>query len=1067
MSFDVLFLAADKPIVKRYEITPNTGELVKHPYPFVYEVTSYQETCTNLHDLFQHIQKYAKQGDCMVKGKLGRQLVTESRKGTTNPEELTEWICLDLDGIEGYQSVDHFLSDIGCAETDYILQWSSSMGIENKAGFRCHIFMQLDKPVRPQQLKNWLQDLNLSRPTLSGQLQLTKTGNSLRWPLDITTCQNDKLLYIAPPDLGKGITDPFPEKGLRGKPASPRITFEQRVHKKLTLPTNLILQEALRDRTHAKVSELRVAAGLPKMKAVKYKFDGTIEYMANPGQATITDMKEERGFVYFNLNGGDSWAYYHPSESPEFIYNFKGEPTYRTQDLLPQYWAKLTQQAASGAPDAKGNIYLAFREFTSGVYWNGIYDTVNDKLELYPAKSETQLRHFMKNNKMPLGESIPDWKRVFEPNNPNVIDRQAQTVNIYNPSDFFKDLQPAPVASPPPVINKIIDHVLGNDMATLDHFYNWLAVIVQHKTRAGTAWVLQGTQGCLAGDVVLQFATPTKRLRPSTVKQAFEKWNGVTARGPHAGKGWNVSKGLRTKSVRDGLTIGYHDIFKIVESGVKPLFKVTTDSGESIRVTGEHPFMRGDKTFTPLNQLKVGNEVLMEGPPLNAPTGKKIRAKSTRRVTHSVPYHPSAWDHTINGKNYKRINTARLVVEADMNGMSVETLISILRTDAVKASSLKFLPKNVVVHHADEDLSNEDLSNLVVIDKANHDAHHAKETGLGTISTRLAKIVSIEAQNEEMTYDLVMKAPYHNYVANGFIVSNTGKGLLMHNILTPLFGYENVAAKRMEELESQFTEFMENKFIVFIDEIEAGKSLYHAKVTAKLKNLIVEPMISIRNMYRPAYLAPNFASMIFASNKPSSVEVAPDDRRFNVGVYQENKLQITGPEIDQIDQELDEFYAYLMHYPADPDRARTPLISQSRSTLIDISRTAIDTISDALLKGDLQTLWDHLPSQKSLTPGNALIQTKSQGYRDLIVDVVSNIGNHDKLTRDELYTIFEYTVGNMPTSPNKLTSTLKHHRLHLKPVWKYNRSVRGIEVNWKVDPAWLAQAQQEIASGAV
>lgn len=788
MSFDVFFLTADKPIVKRYELVNN--ELVKHPYPFVYEVTSNQETCHTLHDLHGHIQKYAARGDCMVKGKLGRQLVTESRKGTTNSEELTEWICLDLDGIEGYQSVDHFLSDIGCAETDYILQWSSSMGIENKAGFRCHIFMQLDKAVRPQQLKNWLQDLNLSRPTLSGQLQLTKTGNSLRWPLDITTCQNDKLLYIAPPDLGKGITDPFPNKGTRGKPATPRISFEQRVHKKLTLPTNLILQEALRDRTHAKVSELRVAAGLPKMKAVKYKFDGTVEYMANPGQATITDMKEERGFVYFNLNGGDSWAYYHPVESPEFIYNFKGEPAYKTQELLPQYWAKLTQQAASGAPDANGRIYLAFREFTSGVYWNGIYDTNTDKLELYPAKSETQLRHFMKNNKMPLGESIPDWKRVFEPNNPNVIDRQAQTVNIYNPSELMKDPTPPYVASPPGVINKIIDHVLGNDMATLDHFYNWLAVIVQHKTRAGTAWVLQGTQG-------------------------------------------------------------------------------------------------------------------------------------------------------------------------------------------------------------------------------------------------------------------------------------TGKGLLMHNILTPLFGYENVAAKRMEELESQFTEFMENKFIVFIDEIEAGKSLYHAKVTAKLKNLIVEPMISIRNMYRPAYLAPNFASMIFASNKPSSVEVAPDDRRFNVGAYQENKLQITGPEIDQIDNELPEFYAYLMHYPADPDRARTPLISQSRSTLIDISRTAIDTISDALLKGDLQTLWDHLPSQKSLTPGNALIQTKAQGYRDLIVDVVNNIANHDKLTRDELYTIFEYTVGNMPTSPNKLTSTLKHHRLHLKPVWKYNRSVRGIEVNWKVDPAWLTQAQQEIASGAV
>ncbi len=790
MSFPVYFLSAGKPIVKRYEVDPTTGEIIKHPYPFVYEVTSTKERCTSLLDLTNLIAQYAAQGDCMVKGVLGRDLVCESRKGATNPEELTEWICLDLDGIEGYQSVDHFLTDIGATDVDYVLQWSSSMGIENKAGFRCHIFMQLDKPAHPQVLKNWLMDLNLSRPTLAGQLQLTKTGNSLRWPLDITTCQNDKLLYIAPPDLGKGIVDPFAKRSKHALSGTPRISFEQRNKKKFTLPTNLILQEALRDRTHAKVAELRLAAGLPKPKAIKYKFDGTIEYMVNPGQATITDMKEERGFVYFNLNGGDSWAYYHPVESPEFIYNFKGEPAYKTSELLPSYWAKLTQQAASGAPDAKGNIYLAFREFTSGVYWNGIYQTVEDRLELYPAKSETQLRHFMKNNKMPLGESIPDWKRVFEPNNPNVIDRQAQTVNIYNPSELMKDLTPPFVASPPPIINKVIDHVLGNDMATLDHFYNWLSCVVQFKTRAGTAWVLQGTQG-------------------------------------------------------------------------------------------------------------------------------------------------------------------------------------------------------------------------------------------------------------------------------------TGKGLLMHNILTPLFGHENVAAKRMEELESQFTEFMENKFIVFIDEIEAGKSLYHTKVTAKLKNLIVEPVISIRNMYRPAYLAPNFASMIFASNKPSSVEVAPDDRRFNVGVYQENKIQITGPEIDQIDHELGEFYAYLMHYPADPDRARTPLISQSRSTLIDISRTAIDTISDALLKGDLQTLWDHLPSQKSLTPGNALIQTKAQGYRDLIVDMVSNIGNHDKLTRDELYTIFEYTVGNMPTSPNKLTSTLKHHRLHLKPVWKYNRSVRGIEVNWKVDPAWLAQAQQEIASGAV
>ena len=169
----------------------------------------------------------------------------------------------------------------------------------------------------------------------------------------------------------------------------------------------------------------------------------------------------------------------------------------------------------------------------------------------------------------------------------------------------------------------------------------------------------------------------------------------------------------------------------------------------------------------------------------------------------------------------------------------------------------------------------------------------------------------------------------------------TGKGVLFHQIITPLLGEVNVVSKRMEELESEFTGYMENKFVVFIDEIEAGKSLYHSKVTAKLKNLIVEPTISIRRMYTPAYMATNFASMIFASNKPASVEIAPDDRRFNVGPYQTQPIQLTATEVDvDIPKELEAFFAFLKQYKADPDRARKPLISAARSTLIDISRTA-------------------------------------------------------------------------------------------------------------------------------
>ena len=75
-----------------------------------------------------------------------------------------------------------FLEDIGLGDTSYILQWSSSMGVEDYKGLRCHIFMLLDAPMNPATLKNWLYSLNLTTRILQIQLELTKTNMALRWP---------------------------------------------------------------------------------------------------------------------------------------------------------------------------------------------------------------------------------------------------------------------------------------------------------------------------------------------------------------------------------------------------------------------------------------------------------------------------------------------------------------------------------------------------------------------------------------------------------------------------------------------------------------------------------------------------------------------------------------------------------------------------------------------------------------------------------------------------------------------------------------------------------------------
>ena len=68
--------------------------------------------------------------------------------------------------------------------------------------------MLLEDEVVPTQLKEWLLYLNLTVPILRSHIRLNKARTVLRWPLDITACQNDKLLYIAPPSL-EGLEDGF------------------------------------------------------------------------------------------------------------------------------------------------------------------------------------------------------------------------------------------------------------------------------------------------------------------------------------------------------------------------------------------------------------------------------------------------------------------------------------------------------------------------------------------------------------------------------------------------------------------------------------------------------------------------------------------------------------------------------------------------------------------------------------------------------------------------------------------------------------------------------------------
>jgi Family of unknown function (DUF5906) len=596
----------------------------------------------------------------------------------------------------------------------------------------------------------------------------SSTGNTISWPLDVSACQSDKLIYIAPPVL-KGIKDPM------GK--QPRIQFVKRRFDKLSLTNVINSSTKNRELTHKAIKDLREAAGLPERK-VTYKIVGSTEVMLKPDESVITEMKTERGFVYFNLNSGDSWAYYHPENDPTYIRNFKGEPAYLTKELLPDYWQQLTGTGSSTRTSSTGLTYLAFCDRATGVYWRGTYEAGTDALDINPAKNETQLRHFAKQYGVPIGDYVPEWDLVFDPMDLVRVDTQNRIVNRFQPTQYMLNAGTKPPKAVPKLIQRVIANALGDDGPVFDHFINWLATIVQTRDRTRTAWVLHGTTG-------------------------------------------------------------------------------------------------------------------------------------------------------------------------------------------------------------------------------------------------------------------------------------TGKGILTSKVLRPLFG-AHTATRRMEELNEKYNHFMEGAMLIFVDEVETKALQNERGVMAKLKNFITEEHVAVRAMYANAVEVQNRSNWIFMSNKSDPVLIDKEDRRYNVGRYQANKLIISELEVLQIDKELQAFYDYLVNFPADYMKASTVIHTADRDTMISISESSVDTVSSALIEGDFGFFIDQLPTNDAHVR-NALANSKVEDYKDVLKLLMARTGaartsGNCVISREELRTLFDFTVGSMPTTPNKFTALLKHHRVHLEPVWIDNKTVRGIYVTWKDAP---------------
>lgn len=271
---------------------------------------------------------------------------------------------------------------------------------------------------------------------------------------------------------------------------------------------------------------------------------------------------------------------------------------------------------------------------------------------------------------------------------------------------------------------------------------------------------------CVSGSTVIAKPSNRKDRRSPTVEEMYKithdiqfakENNYIPLRGKYL-RQKHYSKGLSMFS--DG-RVRINIIRDIQPAGVRPIYRVTTENGMFLDCTDNHKFPtpNGQKM---LSELSVGDELYI--------LGKYEKCKNKYNFTDG---------------NFKK----NIPAKGQMGFQKIPDGASVKFEEYKQYCKTNQLPCAVCgipytsgvrfeLHHNDKDRTNNEQSNLTWCCVS---CHKKLDYALGRtkmfekgIPTLIDKIISIEYIRDEMTYDVTMDNPAHNFVANnGLITCNS------------------------------------------------------------------------------------------------------------------------------------------------------------------------------------------------------------------------------------------------------------------------------------------------------
>jgi thymidylate synthase (FAD) len=254
---------------------------------------------------------------------------------------------------------------------------------------------------------------------------------------------------------------------------------------------------------------------------------------------------------------------------------------------------------------------------------------------------------------------------------------------------------------------------------------------------------------CLPGDAMIRVGT-SKNGKAKRIADIYRDWK--------IGVPDSMGRTRRLKSCQNlladtvDLETGLAEkapMVDVFESGVKPILKVSTTNGKVLRCTADHRVWTPDG-WVRAGDLRVGDRVGRLG---RVRVGERVGIP--KRLREGIQF-------------WTTEQRADLVAPMDLCYICEE----------------KFEAKDLELDHVvpvDADLTKAlDVSNLKPACKP---CHQKKTNGEGVPigvrrralqnGVRWEAVVAVVADGEEMTYDISMPPPHHNFIADGFVVHNS------------------------------------------------------------------------------------------------------------------------------------------------------------------------------------------------------------------------------------------------------------------------------------------------------